>query len=239
MAENSRTPPGKVERGRDRGARGPYARRPTLLHTQPQEDMDDISRYALVTARRETLLIKTAQLCQERWASTRTIPGYGTPPPAAAQERQPEDVTGALERSFPPESLSFSARQAPPPSKTKARSTTAHQLQMEDQPSPPEEDHQLHTDYSRLPTHAGSSSDAGLDTEEVRSLGSRNVNPDQLTRDPSANQGALPSPEAEAITIPPSNLGPLDQESVHTTENRDTPHPTECLYRASDPNGQD
>jgi len=169
MAENSRTPPGKVERGRDRGARGPYARRPTLLHTQPQEDMDDISRYALVTARRETLLIKTAQLCQERWASTRTIPGYGTPPPAAAQERQPEDVTGALERSFPPESLSFSARQAPPPSKTKARSTTAHQLQMEDQPSPPEEDHQLHTDYSRLPTHAGSSSDAGLDTEEVMS----------------------------------------------------------------------
>ena len=50
MAENSRTPPGKVERDRGRGARGPDARRHTLLHTQPQEDMDDISRYAFVTA---------------------------------------------------------------------------------------------------------------------------------------------------------------------------------------------
>ena len=157
-------------------------------------------------------------------------------PPTAAQDRQPEDVPGTLERPSPPESLSFLAGQAPPPPKTKAWRTTARRLQMEDQRSPPEV---LHTENSRFLTHAGSSSDAGLDTEEVRSLGSRNVIPDQPTRDPSANQGALPSPEAEAITIPPSNLGPLDQESVHTTENRDTPHPTECLYRASDPNGQD
>jgi len=85
---------------------------------------------------------------------------------------------------------------------------------MEDQPSPPEV---LHTENSRFLTHAGSSSDAGLVTEEVMSLGPRNVIPDQSARDPSTNQGALPSPEAEVFTIP-SKLGPLDQDSVHITE---------------------
>jgi len=87
---------------------------------------------------------------------------------------------------------------------------------MEDQRSPPEV---LHTENSRFLTHAGSSSDAGLDTEEVRSLGPRNVIPDQPAHDPSTTQGALPSPEAEDITIL-SKLGPLVQDSVHTTENK-------------------
>ena len=127
--ENNRTPPGKVERGRGRGARGPDARRHTLIHTQPQEDMDEISRYAFVTARRKTLRTNTSLLCQERWATSRIIPGYGPPLPAAAQERPPEDVPKAPERPSP---LEFSAGQAPPPSKNKARRATARQLQLDD-----------------------------------------------------------------------------------------------------------
>ena len=42
--------------------------------------MDDISRYALVTARRETLRISTSIMCRERWESSRVIPGYSPPP---------------------------------------------------------------------------------------------------------------------------------------------------------------
>jgi len=118
-AENSRTPPVRFERGRGRGTRAPEARRHTLLHTQPQEDVDDISCYALVTARRETLRITTSLFCQQRWASSRTIPGYATPPPAAAQEGQPEDVPTEQERSSPSESISTG--QAPPTPKTKAK----------------------------------------------------------------------------------------------------------------------
>ena len=221
-AENSRTPPVRVERGRGRGARAPDARRHTLLHTQPQEDMDDISRYAFVTVRRETLRITTSLFCQERWASSRTIPGYGPPPTAAAQEGQPEGVPTEQERPSPSELIS--AGQAPPTPKTKARSTTARQLQLDDLPSPPEQDtgivhHQHNADDPWPPVQAGSFSNAGLGTDGPVFLGPRNENPDQCTRDPSANQGELPSQELEANTIPTSNIVSLGQESVHTTEN--------------------
>jgi len=77
MVENNRTPLG---RGRGRGGR-PEARRPTILHSQSQEDMDEISRYALMTARRETLRTNLAKKCQELWATSRIIPDYGPPPP--------------------------------------------------------------------------------------------------------------------------------------------------------------
>jgi len=65
-AENSRTSPGKIERGRGRGARG-SDRRPTLVHAQPQEDMNEFDRYALMIARRKTLQTSMSLLCQELW----------------------------------------------------------------------------------------------------------------------------------------------------------------------------
>jgi len=59
-------------------------------------------------------------------------------------------------------------------------------------------------------------------------LGPRNENPDQSTRDPSAIQDALPPLELEANTIPPSNTISLGQESVHTTGNT-LPTPPEAF----------
>jgi len=99
-AENGRTPPGKVERGRGRGARG-SDRRPTLIQTQPQEDMEDFDRYAFITARRETLQTSTSLLCQELWATSRIIPGYAPPPPPPAP-RQPQAVFANGARKTPP-----------------------------------------------------------------------------------------------------------------------------------------
>jgi len=93
-AENGRTPPGKVERGRGRGARG-SDRRPTLIQTQPQEDMEDFDRYAFITARRETLQTSTSLLCQELWATSRIIPGYAPPPPPPPR-RCPGKTTGGF-----------------------------------------------------------------------------------------------------------------------------------------------
>jgi len=95
---------------------------------------------------------------------------------------------------------------------------------MDDLPSPQEQDtgivdHQHNADDPWPPTHAGSSSDASLGADGSMSLGPRNENPDQVTCDPSANQGELPSQELEANTIPTSNIVSLGQESVHTTEN--------------------
>jgi len=70
------------------------------------------------------------------------------------------------------------------------------------------------------------------------SLGPRNDNPDQSTRDPSAIQGALPSLELEANTIPPSNTISLGQESVHTTENT-LPTPLEAFMAPPTQTGSD
>ena len=113
---------GDSPRWRGRGRRyRPDARRPTILHTQPPEVMDDTSRYALITARRETLRTNTARLCQERWATSRITPDYGPPPPAADQDRLPEDMSKAPDRSNSPES---SAGQAPTLPKIKARRPT-------------------------------------------------------------------------------------------------------------------
>jgi len=56
--------------------------------------MNDFDRYALITARRKTFETSTTLLCQELWATSRIIPGYGPPPLAAAQEsleRVPEE----------------------------------------------------------------------------------------------------------------------------------------------------
>ena len=91
MVENNRTPLGRC---RGRGGR-PEARRPTILHSQSPEHMDETSRYALFTARIEAFEINTAKRCQELWATT--CMDYGPPPPAAPQERPPEDVSKAPE----------------------------------------------------------------------------------------------------------------------------------------------
>jgi len=94
--EIGRPPLGRVERGRGRGSR-PEGKRPTVLHTQPQEDMDGISRHALILARQDALLTLTATLCQERWDSFCTTLDYGPPPLAAALERLPKDMPTAPE----------------------------------------------------------------------------------------------------------------------------------------------
>jgi len=147
--------------------------------------------------------------------------GLRSPPPRCCSGKT-LDVPMALERPSPPKS--FSAGQAPPTSKTKPWSTTARQLQMDDQPFPQEQatgivDHHHNAVEPWFPTRTGYSSDASLDAEGFMSLGPRNEYPDQSTCDPSSIQGALPSLELEANTIPPSNIIWLGQESVPTTEN--------------------
>jgi len=231
-AENGRTPPGKVERGRGRGGRG-SDRRPTLIQTQPHEDMDDMDRYAFITARRETLQTSTSQLCQELWATSRIIPGYGTPPPAAAQGKPQEDQPMAPERPPPSE---ISAGQAPPPSKKKNRRTIARKLHLDKHPSPLAQDintvdHHDKAEEPGLPTRVGSSSDAILEADGVMFLGPRNENPDQPIRDPFDIQGALPSLELEAYTTPPSNDISPGQESVFTSGNT-LPAPPEASMEA-------
>jgi len=183
--EISRPPLGKVDRGRGRGFR-PDARRPTLLHTPPLEDMDDISRHALITARRETLLTNTARLCQERWASSRITLDYGPPPPAADQERLPEDMSKAPEITHSPE---YPANQAPALPKTKVRRATARQLKLDDQPSSPAQDinmvdHHHKAEDSWNPAGIEPPSGARLEPVGGTTPGPLKDNPDQSTRDP-------------------------------------------------------
>jgi len=61
--ENSHTPQMKGEMGRGREYRTPDPRRSTIIHTQPQEAIDENSRYALMVARRETLRTTTDLYC--------------------------------------------------------------------------------------------------------------------------------------------------------------------------------
>jgi len=133
--EISRPPLGNVERERGRGF-WPETRRPTVLHTQPPEDMDDISRHALIIARWDALHSNTARLCHERWESFCTTLDYGPPPPAADQERLPKDLPKVSEVTYSPESP---ADQTPTLPKTKVRRATA-QLKLDDQPSSPSQD---------------------------------------------------------------------------------------------------
>ena len=131
MTENSRTSPGRVDRGRGRGARG-SEKRPTLVQVRSQEEMNDFDRYALITARRKTFETSTTLLCQELWATSRIIPGYGPPPLAAAQESL-ERVPEEPERPLP---TAASAGPELTPSKKKTRKATARQLPLDDEPSP-------------------------------------------------------------------------------------------------------
>jgi len=225
--------------GVEADARGPD-RRPTLIQTQPQEDMDDFDRYAFITARRETLQTSTSLLCQELWATSRIIPGYGLPPPAAAQGEPLEDVPMALNRTHPSE---LSAGQAPPPSKKKTRRAIARQLQLDNHPSPLAQDittgdHHDKAEEPGFPTRVGSSSAANLEADGVMFLGPRNENPDQPIRDPLDIQGALPSLELKAYTIPPSNEISPGQESVHTSGNT-LPGPPEVSMEAPTQSGSD
>jgi len=219
--ETSRAPLGKVDTGRGRGFR-PDARRPTLLHTQPLEDMDDISHYALITARREALRTNTARLCQERWASSRITLDYGHPPPAADQERLPKDMSKAPEITHSPESP---AGQAPNLPKIKVRRATARQLNLDDQPSPPAQDinrvdHHHQAVDSWNPTCTAPLSGARLEPVGGTTPGPLKDNLDQSNRVPSANQGALPFLEPDFKTNPPLNMyGFLCQEFVHATRN--------------------
>ena len=83
--EHSRTSPEKSERGRGRGAQG-SDRRPTLVHAQPQDEMNESDRYALIIARRKNFQTSTSLLCQELWATSRIIPGYAPPPPLQSRK---------------------------------------------------------------------------------------------------------------------------------------------------------
>jgi len=211
--ETSRPPLGKVDRGRGRGSR-PDVRRPTLLHTQPLEDMDDISRSALITARRETLRTNTARLCQERWASSRITLDYAPPPPAADQERLPSDMSKAPERTHSPES---SAGQAPTQPKTKVRRATARQLKLDAQEIN-RVDHHHTAEDSWNPIWTEPPSGARLKPVGDTTPGPLKDNLDQSNRVPSTIQGALPFLEPEATTNPPPNMyGFLGQEFVHAT----------------------
>jgi len=80
--ENSHTtPPIRAGRGRGRGNRFVEPKRPTMIHTQAQETMDDNSLNALLKAKEETHRTKTILYCRQRWEASETIIGYGPPPP--------------------------------------------------------------------------------------------------------------------------------------------------------------
>jgi len=98
--------------------------------------MDDNSLDALLIAKRETFRTTTTVYCHQRWITSRTIMGYGPPPPAAAQDGQPDD--GPTEQDGPVEqgeSTSFgptiSVGQIPLGPTINTRSVTARQLQMD------------------------------------------------------------------------------------------------------------
>ena len=221
--EDNRTSPVKIERGRGRGARG-SDRRPTLVHAQPQEDLNEFDRYALMIARRQTLQTSTSLLCQEFWETSRISPGYGPPPPAAAHENSRQEEVPETPRRPPPSE--FSARPAPPPSKKKIRKATARQLQVDEQPSPLAQDshmmgHHDNAEEPGFPTSGGSSPAAIPGAEGTMLLGPRNERPDQDICDPPEMRRSLPSPELDSSIIPPSNAM-RSQEPVHTSGNTPT-----------------
>jgi len=74
--EDSRPPLDKIAKGRGRGLR-PDSKRPTVLHTQSLDDMDNSSLLGLTMARMEAFHTHTARLCQERCESSYTALDYG------------------------------------------------------------------------------------------------------------------------------------------------------------------
>jgi len=187
--ENSRPPLGKVKRGRGRGLRSD-AKRPTVLHTQSPADMDDISRHALTIARMDALHTHTARLCQERWESFCTALDYGPPPPAADQERLPEDMPKASEDQ--PNQVS---------------STLQGAL-----------DHHHTAEDPWNPIWTEPPSGTRLEPVGDTTPGPLKDYPDQPNRVPSTPQSALPLPEPEATTNSPSNMyGFSGQELVNVT----------------------
>ena len=117
--------------------------------------MDDNSLDALLIAKRETFRTTTTVYCHQRWITSRTIMGYGPPPPAAAQDGQPDD--GPTEQDGPVEqgeSTSFgptiSVGQIPLGPTLNTRSVTARQLQIDNLP-----DHRTSAKAREPPTDKG------------------------------------------------------------------------------------
>ena len=209
--ELGRPPLGRVERERGRGFR-PEGKRPTVLHTQPQEDMDGISRHALILARQDTLLTLTARLCQERWDSFCTTLDYGPPPLAAALERLPKDTPTA-----------------PEDQPNRVPSTLQGALDY----------HHTAEDHWN-PTWTEPPSDTRLEPVGDTASGSPQDHPDQPNRAPSTLQGAPPLSEPEATTNPLLNMdGFRGQELICGTGNTPSVPLEACMEPLTQPEGDD
>ena len=92
----NRPSPVRLEKGRGRGFRA-EGRRTTVLHTQPQDDMDGFSRQARIEARQAASIASTAKLCQEYYS---TNMDFGPPPEPASSPNEapmaPEDQPKAI-----------------------------------------------------------------------------------------------------------------------------------------------
>jgi len=188
--EPRRSPQGRKEKGRGRGFRA-EGKRPTVLHTQPQDDMDGFSRHALLLARQEAYFTYTAKLCQEKWDSFCAPLDFGPPPLSAESESSPKDSSTASEDQ--PNRVSSTLQGVPDHHHTA-------------------EDHG-HPTWTEPPS--GTRLEPGGDTTS----GPLQDHPDQLNRVPSTLQGALPFPEPEAtINTPPKRYGSLGQELAGGTE---------------------
>ena len=175
--ENSRPPLDKVAKGRGRGLR-PDSKRPTVLHTQSLDDMDDISLLGLTMARMDAFHTHTARLCQERCESSYTVLDSGPPPLAADQDRLPEVRLKASEDQ--PNQVS---------------STLQGAL-----------DHHHTTEVPWNPIGTEPLSGTRLEPAGETTPGPSTGYPDQFNRVPSTPQGALPLLEPKATIDSPSSM---------------------------------
>ena len=189
--ENSRPTLDKAARGRGRGLR-PDTKRPTVLHTQSMDDMDDINRHALTIARMNAFHSHTARLCQQRCESSSTALDYGPPPLAVDQERLPEATPPALEDQ--PNQVASALQDAL--------------------------DHHHMAEELGNPIWTGPLSGTRLEPVEEIIPGPRTDHPDQPNLVPSTPQSALPPLQLEVTTDSPSTMdGALVPELSKATGN--------------------
>ena len=194
--EINRPPQGRMEKGRGRGLRV-EGKRPTVLHTQPQDDMDGFSRHALLLARQDALLTYTARLCQEKWDSFCTALDFGPPPPSAEPESSPKDMSTASEDQ--PNQVS---------------STLQGVL-----------DHHHTAEDHGHPTWTEPPSDTGLEPVGETTSGLLQDHPDQPNLVPSAcDTGNTPSVPLEATREPPTL--PVGDDTITPTDNYDWGYPS-------------
>jgi len=209
--EINRPPQGKMEKGRGRGFRV-EGKRPTVLHTQPQDDMDGFSRHALILAKQDALLTYTARLCQEKWDSFCTALDYGPPPLAAEPERPPKDIPTASEDQ--PNRVHLTLQGAL--------------------------DHHHTAEDHWNPTCPEPPSGTRLEPVGDTTSGPLQDHPDQPNRVPSTLQGALPLPEPEAtINQPPNMYGFLGQELAGGTESTTSVPLEASMEPPTQPEGDD